>query len=144
MIDSLIANIGQLKHCNSLAHFFLLAANVFTLGSNEHYFRLRNRALPQDPHSLPGSTRDLWTVHVLQHNTVKHIYVLTLCSFLITVSLHYTETWFTCNTDVRASSCGICDGQSGTGAGFSLEFWFFLSVSFCRVSRYSYRLGDEQ
>jgi hypothetical protein len=32
----------------------------FTLDSNEHYFRARNRALPQHSHFLLGSTRDLW------------------------------------------------------------------------------------
>jgi hypothetical protein len=32
------------------------------LDSNEYYFRSRNCALPQDSHSLRGSTRDLWTV----------------------------------------------------------------------------------
>jgi hypothetical protein len=36
--------------------------NVFTSDSNEHYFRSQNHALPQDSHSLRGSTRDLWTV----------------------------------------------------------------------------------
>jgi hypothetical protein len=34
VIHSLAANIGQFKHCNSLVHFFLLGANVFTLDSN--------------------------------------------------------------------------------------------------------------
>jgi hypothetical protein len=50
------------KHCNSLINFFLWGANVFTLDGNEHYFRCRNRALPQDSHSLRSSTRDLWTL----------------------------------------------------------------------------------
>jgi hypothetical protein len=59
---SLTANIGQFKQCNSLVLFFLWGANVFTLDSNEHYFRSRNRALPQDSYSLRGSARDLWTV----------------------------------------------------------------------------------
>jgi hypothetical protein len=63
VIHSLTENIGQFKHCNSLDHLFLLGANVFTLDSNEHHFRSRNFALPQDSHSLRGSTRDLWTVH---------------------------------------------------------------------------------
>jgi hypothetical protein len=62
VIHSLTANIGQFKYCNSLVHFFLWGANVFTLDSIEHYFRSRNRAVPQDSHSLRGSTRDLWTV----------------------------------------------------------------------------------
>jgi hypothetical protein len=66
VIDSLTANIGQFKHCNSLVHFFVWGANVFTLDSNEHYFRSRNHALPQDSHSLWGSTRDLWTVAFAQ------------------------------------------------------------------------------
>jgi hypothetical protein len=39
-------------------------ANIFTLDSNEHYFLSRNRALPEDSHSLRGSTRDMWTVNV--------------------------------------------------------------------------------
>jgi hypothetical protein len=59
---SLTANIGQFKHCNSLVNFFPCGANVFTLDSNEHYFRSRNRALPKDSHSLRGSARHLWTV----------------------------------------------------------------------------------
>jgi hypothetical protein len=62
VIHSLTANIGQFKLCNSLVNFFLWPANVFTLDSNEHYFRSRNRALPQDSHSLRGSPRDLWTL----------------------------------------------------------------------------------
>jgi hypothetical protein len=62
VIHSLTANIGQFKHCNGLVHFFLWGANVFTLDSNEHFFRSRNLALPQDSHSLRGSTRDPWTV----------------------------------------------------------------------------------
>jgi hypothetical protein len=65
VIHSLTANIEQFKHCNSLVHFFLLGANVFTLDSNEHYFPSRNRALPQDSHSLRGSARDLWTVSLI-------------------------------------------------------------------------------
>jgi hypothetical protein len=63
VIHSLTANIGQFGlHSNSLVHFFLWGANVFTLGSKEHYFRSRNLALPQDSHSLRWSTCDLWTV----------------------------------------------------------------------------------
>jgi hypothetical protein len=62
VIHTLTANIGHFKKCNSLVHFFLLVANVFTLDSNEHYFRSWNLALPQDSHSLRGSTRDLWAV----------------------------------------------------------------------------------
>jgi hypothetical protein len=63
VIRSLTANIGQYGlHCNSLVHIFLRGANVFTLDSNEHYFRSRNLALPQDSHSIRGSTRDLWTI----------------------------------------------------------------------------------
>jgi hypothetical protein len=62
VIHSRTANIGKFKHCNSLVHFFLWGANVFTLDSNEHYFRSRNLTLPQDSHSLRGSTRDLCTV----------------------------------------------------------------------------------
>jgi hypothetical protein len=63
VIHSLTANIG---HCNILVHFSLSGANVFTLDSNKHYFRSRNRALPQDSHFLSGTTRDLWTVECLQ------------------------------------------------------------------------------
>jgi hypothetical protein len=63
---NLTANIGHLGlHCNSLVHSFLLRANVFTFDSNEHYFRSRNRALPQDSHSLRASTRDLLTECIL-------------------------------------------------------------------------------
>jgi hypothetical protein len=71
VIHSLTANIGQLKHCNNLVHFFLLGANVFTLDSKEYYFRSRNRALPQDSHALLGSARDLWAVH--HHTVLFHI-----------------------------------------------------------------------
>jgi hypothetical protein len=45
--------------------FIFLSVNVFTLDSSEHYLRSRNRALPQDSHSLRGSTRDLWTVRTM-------------------------------------------------------------------------------
>jgi hypothetical protein len=62
VIHSLTVNILQFKHYNSSVHFCLCGANVFTLVSNEHYFRSRIRALPQDSHSLRESTRDLWTV----------------------------------------------------------------------------------
>jgi hypothetical protein len=55
------------KRCNSLGHFFLWGANVLTLDSNEHYFRSRNLTLPQDPHSLRGSTRVLWTVSAARY-----------------------------------------------------------------------------
>jgi hypothetical protein len=48
------------------ALFICLGVNVFTLDSNAHYFRSRNRALPQDSHSLRGPTRDLWTVVTVQ------------------------------------------------------------------------------
>jgi hypothetical protein len=65
VIHSLTANIGQFKHCNSLVNFFLWRANVFTLDSNERYFRSRNLALSQDSHSLRGSTRDMWTVLIM-------------------------------------------------------------------------------
>jgi hypothetical protein len=53
------------KHraCSCLVHFFLWGNNIFTLDSNEHYFRSRNLALPQDLHCLRRSTCDLWTVH---------------------------------------------------------------------------------
>jgi hypothetical protein len=64
VIHSVTSNIGQFKHCNSLVHFFLRGANVFKLDSNEHYFRSRNHALPQDSHSLRGPTRDLWIVRM--------------------------------------------------------------------------------
>jgi len=67
VFHSLTANIGQFKQCNSLVHFFLWEANVFTLVSNEHYFRSRNLALPQDPYSLRGSTRDLWIVDTWEY-----------------------------------------------------------------------------
>jgi hypothetical protein len=50
------------KQCNSLVHFIIWGVNAFRLGINEDYFRSRNLALPQDSHSLMGSTRDLWTV----------------------------------------------------------------------------------
>jgi hypothetical protein len=59
VIYSLTANIGQF---GSNVHFFLRGENVFRLDSEEYYLRSRNLALPQDSHSLRGSTRDLWTV----------------------------------------------------------------------------------
>jgi hypothetical protein len=63
VIHSLTANIGTVCNiCNSIVHFFLLGTNVFMLDSNGHYFRSWNLALPQDSHSLRGSSRDLWTV----------------------------------------------------------------------------------
>jgi hypothetical protein len=62
VIHNLTANIGQFKHCDRLFHLFRLEGNVFTLDCNEHYLRSRNLTLPQDAHSLRGSTRDLWTV----------------------------------------------------------------------------------
>jgi hypothetical protein len=64
MIHSLTANIGQFGFCNRLVHFFISGAIIFTSDSNEHYFRLRNLVLPQDSHSLRGSTRDILTVVV--------------------------------------------------------------------------------
>jgi hypothetical protein len=39
VIHSLAANIGQLKHYNSVVHFFLLGVNVFTFDSVEHSAR---------------------------------------------------------------------------------------------------------
>jgi hypothetical protein len=47
----------------------------------------------------------------------------------------------TAKTRVRAqvSPCGICSEHSGTGTGFSPEFFRFpLSLSFCRGSPYCY------
>jgi hypothetical protein len=68
VIQSLTANIGQFKHCNSLVHFFLWGANIFTLDSNEHYFPSRNCALPQDSHSLGINS---WSV-----DSINHTYLL--------------------------------------------------------------------
>jgi hypothetical protein len=65
MIHNVTANIGEFGFCNCLVHLFLWGANVFTLDSNEHYFRSRNLALTQDSHSLRGSTRDPWTVYMI-------------------------------------------------------------------------------
>jgi hypothetical protein len=53
--------------------------NVFTLDSNEHYFRSRNLALPQDSHSLRVSTRDLWTV---VYNELSYGTLMYSCIFL--------------------------------------------------------------
>jgi hypothetical protein len=64
VIHTLTPNIGHYKHCNRLVHFFLWGANVFMLDSNEHYFRSRDLALPQDSHSIRLSACDLWTVQV--------------------------------------------------------------------------------
>jgi hypothetical protein len=46
----------------------------------------------------------------------------------------------------RVSPCGICGGQSGTGADFSLSPSIFPSISFqhCSPHSYIYHLGDEQ
>jgi hypothetical protein len=71
MIHSLTENIGQIKHCNSLVHLFLWGANVFTLDSNEHYFRSRNLTLPQDSRFLRGSTRYLRTVPTFWTNMIS-------------------------------------------------------------------------
>jgi Flp pilus assembly protein TadB len=59
-------------------------ANVFTLYSNEHYFRLRNRALPQDSHSSRGPTRDLCTVIVV---VVAVVVVVVLVVLVVVVVL---------------------------------------------------------
>jgi hypothetical protein len=66
VIHRLLQTSGSLSVVTALFIFFYLGgecwANVFTLYSKKHYFRSRNRALPQDSHSLLGSTGDLWTV----------------------------------------------------------------------------------
>jgi hypothetical protein len=61
-MHSLTEKIGQFKHYKSLVHLFLSGMNVFSLDSNEHYFRSQNLALPQDSHSLRGSSRGMWSV----------------------------------------------------------------------------------
>jgi hypothetical protein len=71
VIHSLTAHIGQFKHCNSLVHFFLWGANVFTLGSNKYYFCLQNCALPEDLHSLRGSTCDLWIIYSVSDRVIS-------------------------------------------------------------------------
>jgi hypothetical protein len=49
------------------------------------------------------------------------------------------EAWVLARVNPR----GICGGQSGTGTGFSLEFFSFpLSISFHRRSPNSYHLGN--
>jgi hypothetical protein len=58
-------------------NIWVWGANVFTLDSNGHYFRSRNLALPQDSHSLRGSTRDLCSVGTVQWPLV---YFFLLCS----------------------------------------------------------------
>jgi hypothetical protein len=45
----------------------------------------------------------------------------------------------------RVISCGICCGQSGTGVGFSPEFFVYtLSVSFHQSTILTYHVGNEQ
>jgi hypothetical protein len=53
------------------------------LDINNQYFRSRNRALPQDSHTLWGSTRDLWTVVDTR-----------LCTACVFVSLYLTHIYF--------------------------------------------------
>jgi hypothetical protein len=62
VIYSLTANIGQFGSNVTALFIFFRGENVFRLGSEEYYLRSQNLALPQDSHSLRGSTRNLWTV----------------------------------------------------------------------------------
>jgi hypothetical protein len=88
VIHSLTANIGLFKYCNSLVHFYLRGANVLTLESNEHYFRLRNRALAQDSHSLRGSTHDLWTVQIMALLAIYHLLTFPVLGPVILLKRH--------------------------------------------------------
>jgi hypothetical protein len=61
VIHSLTANIRQFKHCNSLVHFFLWRANVFTLDSNVRtLFPLAEPCIAVRLASLAGI--NLWSV----------------------------------------------------------------------------------
>jgi hypothetical protein len=89
VINSITAYIRQFKHCNSLVHFFLSGTNVFTLDSNEHYFRSQNCALQQDLHSLQGSTCDPRAVHALINLQITLITKITNATHQRTLTLHY-------------------------------------------------------
>jgi hypothetical protein len=118
VIHSLTANIGQFKHCNSLVHFFLKGANIFTLDSNELYFCSRKFTLPQDSHSLQRSTRDLWTVPVARTVTKTKMATFTNAEYADIRFVYDLHPWRDSVSSLREYQCRYlylrqrCDVQS--------------------------------
>jgi hypothetical protein len=96
------------------------------LDSNEHYFRSWNHALPQDSHSLQGSTRVLWTAVNSARRTME-----LLASHILCISLH-ADVMMQQRNKQNFGLEKRCSGfvQSGGDLGQRIFFFFVRNESY--------------
>jgi hypothetical protein len=118
-----------------------LRGSVFTLDSNEHYINSRNLALPQDLHSLRGSTRGVWAVNT-RLNKYEQKYFNYCKKFKFVTSSLYKD-FITCKIIFTLLYVALCQkvpddefiNSKHVGQKMTVIYLLRSVISFCCVYR---------